>query len=169
MRNILAVIKNALIGTFTVLLGVNGILMVIIATLQILSRAAGRPVAWTVEVLTFLGLYSILPGTAVLFLKKEEVEVSFFVNALPKRLALWISRIIALIGALFGGVLIYSNLVYRGLVNLGRPDQYLPFSPEVNTWPLYLLGICILWRMLEKAASPDRSTAPKQANSSGEL
>ena len=46
------------------LLGFNGCLMIAVATLQIVSRALGRPVAWTVELLTFLGLFSVVPGVA---------------------------------------------------------------------------------------------------------
>ncbi len=158
MQSYLALIKRGLISGFSVLLGINGFLMIIIATLQMVSRAFGKPVAWTVEVLLFLGLYSIIPGAAIVFLKGEEVEVSFFVDCLPKVLALWISRIMALLGAVFGAVLIYANLDYRGLVSLGKPEQYLPFPLEVNTWPLYLLGLCILWRMTEKLIATFRSS-----------
>jgi TRAP-type C4-dicarboxylate transport system permease small subunit len=158
VQSYLALIKRGLISGFSVLLGINGFLMIIIATLQMVSRAFGKPVAWTVEVLLFLGLYSIIPGAAIVFLKGEEVEVSFFVDCLPKVLALWISRIMALLGAVFGAVLIYANLDYRGLVSLGKPEQYLPFPLEVNTWPLYLLGLCILWRMTEKLIATFRSS-----------
>ena len=164
MQSYLALIKRGLIGGFSILLGLNGFLMILVATLQIVSRAFGRPVAWTVEVLLFLGLYSIIPGAAIVFLKGEEVEVSFFVDCLPRFPALWVSRIIAFLGAVFGAVLIYANLDYRGLVSLGKPEQYLPFPLEVNTWPLYLLGACILWRMTEKLAATFRSSEAEETD-----
>ena len=162
MRKLLAFIKRSLIGGFSILLGINGFLMIIVATLQIVSRAFGRPVAWTVEVLLFLGLYSIIPGAAIVFLKGEEVEVGFFVDSLPVFLARWVSRLMALLGALFGAALIYANLEFRGLVSLGKPEQYLPFPLEVNTWPLYLLGACILWRMAEKMIGTFRSAGAEK-------
>lgn len=150
MRKFLNAAKRALIVGASILLGVNGILMILIATLQITSRALGHPVAWTVELLLFLGLYSIIPGTAVSFLRGEEVEIDFFVNLLPNRLSLWLARLVALVGVVFGAMLIASTLKYREIVVMAKPEQYLPLPPEANIWPLYLLGLCIAWRMAEK-------------------
>jgi len=65
------------------LLAVNGCLMIFLATIQIFSRLLGRPIAWTVESLTFLGLFSIVPGVASHFLKGSETRVGIFVDHLP--------------------------------------------------------------------------------------
>ena len=46
MRELLNAVKRALIVGVSILLGVNGILMILIATLQITSRALGHPVAF---------------------------------------------------------------------------------------------------------------------------
>lgn len=127
------------------LLGINGILMIVAATIQIISRALGTPVAWTVEVLIFLGLFSIVPGTAVVFLKGEEIKVGFIVDNLPCKLAMIIECATACLSIFFGIVLIWANIDYRELVSMGNPEQYLPFPPETNTWPLYLLGLAIIW------------------------
>lgn len=139
-----------LISLISCLLGINGILMLIVATIQMVSRTLGHPVAWTVEVLIFLGLYSIIPGTAAVFLKGDEVEVGFIVDNLPRKIAKCIECFTAALAVLFGAFLIWANLDYRGLVSLGKPEQYLPFPAEANTWPLYLLGIAIVWGSARK-------------------
>lgn len=42
--------------------------------------------AGTAEALTFLGLFSIVPGIATIFIQGREVRACFLVNRLPFRL-----------------------------------------------------------------------------------
>lgn len=143
-------IKNWLIDVISALLAINGILMVVVATLQIISRLMGRPVAWTVELLLFLGLYSIIPGAAAIFLKSEEIEVSFIVNLLPRFLRAAIECFTSALCIVYGICLFAANLDYSSLVSMGRPDQFLPFPPVVNILPVYLLAAAIVWDMVRK-------------------
>lgn len=145
-----ALLKKWLIDILSNLLALNGIAMVVVATLQIISRMMGRPVAWTVEVLLFLGLYSILPGAAIIFLKSGEIEVSFIVDLLPRPLKKLIECFTSLLAIAYGVTLFVANLNYSALVGLGRPEQFLPLPPEANILPVYLLAVAIVWDMLRK-------------------
>jgi TRAP-type C4-dicarboxylate transport system permease small subunit len=143
-------VKKWLIGVLYILLGVNGVLMVLAAALQIASRLLGRPVAWTVELLLFLGLYSIIPGSALIFLKSEEIEVSFIVDLLPRPLRTALECFTSAACMVYGVFLFISNVNYSYLVNLGSPEQFLPFPPVANILPVYLLAFAIFWDMARK-------------------
>ena len=109
------------------ILGFNGCLMIATATLQIVSRALGRPVAWTVELLTFLGIF------VDYFPRVLKNLTEFAVNALC---------------TVFGALLLYATWDYTGLVGMGNPEQYLPFPPETNLIPVYILSAAIIFNGL---------------------
>ena len=123
------------------LLGFNGCLMIAVATLQIVSRAMGKPVAWTVELLTFLGLFSVVPGVASHFLKGTETRVGIVVDYLPRALKNAVEFAVNALCVVFGGILLYGTWDYTELVGMSMTDQYLPFPPETNLIPVYLLSL----------------------------
>lgn len=164
-RELLQGFKNRLVSVVSFFLALNGFLMVIIATLQIVSRAMGHPIAWTVETLTLLGLYSIIPGISILLLQGQGMSVRFFVDLLPPFLRQLVSKGVAITGLIFGVLIIYANLKYREIVMLAIPERYIPLPPDAETWPLYLLGVCIIWQMLERLVEechPEKSTPDQQ-------
>lgn len=130
------------------ILALNGCLMIATATLQIVSRMMGRPVAWTVELLTFLGLFSIIPGVASHFLKNTETRVGIIVDYLPRTLQRLTEFAINAACVVFGFILLYATYDYTGLVGMGTPEQYLPFPPETNLLPVYLLSFAVIWNGL---------------------
>lgn len=130
------------------ILALNGCLMIATATLQIVSRMMGRPVAWTVELLTFLGLFSIIPGVAAHFLKNTETRVGIIVDYLPRTLRRLTEFAINAACVVFGFILLYATYDYTGLVGMGTPEQYLPFPPETNLLPVYLLSFAVIWNGL---------------------
>ncbi|MBP5212592.1 MAG: TRAP transporter small permease [Pyramidobacter sp.] len=130
------------------LLGFNGCLMIAVATLQIVSRAVGRPVPWTVELLTFLGLFSVVPGVASHFLKGTETRVGIVVDYLPRALKNAVEFVINVLCVVFGGILLYGTWDYTELVGMSMTDQYLPFPPETNLIPVYILSLAIIYNGL---------------------
>ncbi len=153
------------------LLGFNGCLMIAVATLQIVSRAMGKSVAWTVELLTFLGLFSVVPGVASHFLKGTETRVGIVVDYLPPALGRFVEFIVNALCVVFGGVLLWAVYDYTELVGMAAPEQYLPFPPETNLLPVYLLGLAIiynglwnLWKIVK--GEPEEKHAPAEG---GEL
>ena len=117
------------------ILGLNGCLMIATATLQIVSRIIGRPVAWTVELLTFLGLFSIIPGVAAHFLKNTETRVGIIVDHLPRTLRRLSEFVINAVCTVFGFILLYATYDYTGLVGWGRPNSSFPFLPRPTCCP----------------------------------
>lgn len=130
------------------LLGFNGCMMIAVATLQIVSRSIGKPVPWTVELLTFLGLFSVVPGVASHFLKGTETRVGIIVDYLPKALKNIVEFVINVLCTIFGGILLYGTWDYTELVGMSMTDQYLPFPPETNLIPVYILSLAIIYNGL---------------------
>ena len=130
------------------ILGFNGCLMIATATLQIVSRALGRPIAWTVELLTFLGLFSVVPGVASHFLKGSETRVGIFVDYFPRVLKNLTEFAVNALCTVFGVLLLYATWDYTGLVGMAAPEQYLPFPPETNLIPVYILSAAIIFNGL---------------------
>lgn len=147
----------------------NGFAMIATATLQIISRMMNRPVAWTVELLTFFGLFSIIPGVVSHFLKGSETRVGIIVDYLPARIRQFVEFIINGICATFGLSLLYATYDYTALVGMSNPDQYLPFPPETNLLPVYLLSFAIIWNSLNNLCHiiTDRSQKHSTASEGG--
>lgn len=137
-----------IIKIIDLILGLNGYLMIVTATLQIISRMMSRPVAWTVELLTFLGLFSIIPGVASHFLRGSETRVGIVVDYFPHTLRCFVEFIINIVCTVFGFILLYATYDYTGLVGLGTPEQYLPFPPKTNLLPVYLLSFAVIWNSM---------------------
>ena len=149
------------------LLGFNGCLMIAVATLQIVSRAVGRPVPWTVELLTFLGLFSVVPGVASHFLKGTETRVGIVVDYLPPALGHLIELVVNALCAVFGGVLLWAVYDYTELVGMAAPEQFLPFPPQTNLVPVYLLGLAIVYNGLHNLCRLARGEHAKAAEREG--
>ena len=151
------------------LLGFNGCLMIAVATLQIVSRAMGKPVAWTVELLTFLGLFSVVPGVASHFLKGTETRVGIIVDYLPAALKRLVEFVINALCVVFGGILLYGTWDYTELVGMSMTDQYLPFPPETNLIPVYILSLAIiyngLWNLWKAVrGEPEETHSPAEGD-----
>lgn len=130
------------------LLALNGCLMIACAALQIASRALGRPVPWTVEALTFLGLFSVVPGEASHFLKGTETRVGFLADRLPRRARAAAEAAVGLVCAAFGCALFWGAADYAALAGMSVSDRYLPLPPEADVLPVFVLAAAVFFNGL---------------------
>ena len=102
---------------------------------------------WVLELSEFLGIWIVLFGASIMFLRNTEVKVTVIVNSFPAATRKIIEIIVSLLGIVFGIFLIWGNINYQKYVGVIQPD-YLPFSYQVHTFPIYILGISMIYNCL---------------------
>ncbi len=134
--------------TLTALIIILGILLVGVNTVQIILRGFFKSsFLWVLEFSEFLGIWIVLFGASIMFLRDTEVKVTVIVNYFPKPARKVIEIIVNMIGIIFAITLIWGNINYQKYVGLIQPD-YLPFSFRVHTFPIYIFGISIIYNCL---------------------
>ena len=129
----------------TSLIIVLGFALVGINSVQIVIRGFFESsFLWVLELSEFLGIWIVLFGASIMFLRNTEVKVTVIVNSFPKEMRKIIEIIVSILGIIFGIFLILGNINYQKYVGVIQPD-YLPFSYRVHTFPIYILGIAIIY------------------------
>lgn len=102
---------------------------------------------WVLELSEFLGIWIVLFGASIMFLRDTEVKVTVIVNYFPKPVRKVIKIVVSILGIIFAIFLIWGNINYQKYVGVIQPD-YLPFSYQVHTFPIYILGISMIYNCL---------------------
>lgn len=102
---------------------------------------------WVLEFSEFLGIWIVLFGASVMFLRGTEIKVTAIVNLFPRIIRRAIEISVSMLGVIFAICLIWGNINYQKYVGIIEPD-YLPFSFRVHTFPIYVFGIAIIYDCL---------------------
>ncbi len=133
---------------FSSLIIILGITLVGVNIVQIILRGFFKSsFLWILEFSVFLGIWIVLFGASVMFLRDTEVKVETIVNYFPKIARRVIEIFVSILGFIFAIFLIWGNINYQKYVGIIKP-QYLFFSFRVHTFPVYILGITIIYNCL---------------------
>jgi len=133
---------------FTSLIIIMGFGLVGINSVQIIIRGFFESsFLWVLELSEFLGIWIVLFGASIMFLRNTEVKVTVIVNSFPIVTRKVIEFIVSILGIIFAIFLIWGNINYQKYVGVIQPD-YLPFSFRVHTFPIYILGITMIYNCL---------------------
>jgi len=133
---------------FTALIIIMGFCLVGINSVQIVIRGFFESsFLWVLELSEFLGIWIVLFGASIMFLRNTEVKVTVIVNSFPRTLRKAIEVVVSLLGIVFAIFMIWGNMNYQKYVGVIQPD-YLPFSFRVHTFPIYILGATMIYNCL---------------------
>ena len=133
---------------FTSLIIILGITLVGVNITQIILRSFSKSsFLWILEFSVFLGIWIVLFGASLMFLRDTEVKVDVIVNYFPKGVRRVIEIFVSILGFIFASFLIWGNINYQKYVGIIKP-QYIPFSFRIHTFPVYILGITIIYNCL---------------------
>ena len=116
-------------------IGIGGIIVTVL--IQILSRWAGRPVAWTEEGTRFLFVWIVFLGIGAGFRKAESARVTIFLTWMPRPLrqaSIWIYAV-STIGFFALMAVTGSQLVWQQV----RGNEL----GSALMIPMWIVGICV--------------------------
>ena len=133
-----------------------GIILIGVNAVQIIIRGFfNTSFLWVLEFSEFLGIWIVLLGASIMFLRNTEIKVRVIFEYFPEKVRRVIEIIISILGIVFSICLIWGNLNYQQYVGIIKPD-YLPFSFRVHTFPTYILGISMIYNSLYVIFTQDR-------------
>lgn len=132
----------------TLLVVILCIILIGVNVVQIIIRGFfDSSFLWVLEFSEFLGIWIVLFGASVMFLRDTEVKVTAIVNLFPRIIRRTIEISVSMLGVIFAICLIWGNINYQKYVGIIKPD-YLPFSFRLHTFPIYVFGIAIIYNCL---------------------
>ena len=141
------------------LVTILGIVLISINVVQIVLRVFfNSSFLWVLEFSLFLGIWIVLLGASVMFLRDTEIKVTAIVGYFPEKVRRIIEIMISIIGIIFSICLIWGNLNFQQYVGMIKPD-YLPFSFRVHTYPLYVFGVSLMYNFLNVIFRPDSNNS----------
>jgi len=157
-NNSIFVLIDRLIGYFhkilITMIIILGIILIGLNAIQIITRAFfNTSFLWVLEFSEFLGIWIILFGASVMFLRGKEIKVVSIVRIFPEKIRRVIEIMVSVLGIVFSICLIWGNLNYQQYAGIIKPD-YLPFSFQVHTYPLYVFGVSIIYNCLNVIYRP---------------
>lgn len=142
----------------TYLIILMGFILVGVNSVQIILRGFFETsFLWVLELSEFLGIWIVLFGASIMFLRNTEVKVTVIVNSLPRSIRNIIEDIVSILGIVFAIFLILGNINYQKYVGVIQPD-YLPFSFRVHVFPIYILAISMIYNCLYIIFKPKEET-----------
>jgi C4-dicarboxylate transporter DctQ subunit len=154
-----SILIDRLIGYFDkiliTLVIILGIILIGINAIQIIIRGFfNTSFLWVLEFSEFLGIWIVLLGASVMFLRDTEIKVTVILGYFPEKVRRVIEIMISVLGIVFSIYLIWGNLNYQQYVGIIKPD-FLPFSFRVYTYPLYVFGVSVMYNCLNVIFRPD--------------
>jgi len=124
------------------------IILISINVIQIILRGFFRSsLVWVLELSVFLGIWIVLFGASIMFLRNTEIKVTIIVNYFPRKIRRAIEIFISILGVIFAICLIWATINYQKYAGQTHP-YYLPFSFRVHTFPVYIFGVSIIYSCL---------------------
>lgn len=130
--------------------GVLALFIFVITLLQIILRIfLGVPLPWVFELVSICAIYLAFIGASIVILSDKATKFGLVFENLPSNIRKVISIFIRITSVLMGCTVSYSAFVYEKILGFYKMTN-LPISARISAYPIIFLGICLIWKGVEK-------------------
>ena len=127
-----------------------------ITLIQIIFRVFfGIALAWVFELVSICAVYLSFIGASVVVLGEKATKFFLVFEMFPSNIKRIVTIFMKAMYILMGIAILYSAIIYREILGLYKMSN-IPISSSLLAYPIILLGVCLIWKALEKGKRWDK-------------